>query len=349
VALALGAGRGVVAQDRSEPDVRTRILTRTDVEALLPMRDCIEVMARTLRATARGEAINPLRTALRFPDGRGLVGLMPAQLASPPCAGVKIVTVMPGNHGTPYDSHQGAVVLFETEHGCPIAMIDASSVTMIRTAAVSALATRLLAREAASTLAMLGSGVQASSHLAAMREVRAIDRVRVWSRTRANADAFAKKEVEKHGIPIEAAPDAESAVADADIVCTTTSAKEPVLKGAWLTEGTHVNAVGACFRSFRELDTEAVRRARLFVDRRESALHEAGDFLIPLEEGAIAESHIRAEIGELLLGTAEGRGSPSEITIFKSLGIGVEDLGAAHHLWTMAERLGRGGLVDFRE
>jgi ornithine cyclodeaminase len=327
--------------------MKTRILTRQDVEELLPMRDCIEVMAKTLAATARGQAINPLRTALRFPDGRGLLGLMPAQLASPPCAGVKIVTVMPGNHGTKYDSHQGAVLLFEPDHGCPVAVIDASSVTAIRTAAVSAVATRLLARESATNLAVLGSGVQASSHLAAMREVRQVQSVRVWSRTPANAEAFARREGERHGIGIAVAKTVESAVRDADVVCTTTSSKEPVLKGAWLAEGVHVNAVGACFRASRELDTEAVKLARLFVDRRESALNESGDFLIPLQEGAIAEDHIQAEIGELLVGVADGRRSESEITIFKSLGIGVEDLGAAHRVWTMAEKVGRGALVDF--
>ena len=323
------------------------ILSENDVRELLSMEECIAVMEKTLETTARGDAVNPLRTALRFPVGDGLLGMMPAYLASPKSAGIKIVTVMPGNHGTEFDSHQGTVVLFEVEHGCPLAVIEASSVTAIRTAAVSALATRLLAREDASKLAILGSGVQAASHLEAMRCVRDIESVTVWSRSNANAKRFADNESARYEVPVTPVSSVPDAVAGADIVCTATSAVEPILEGPWIAPGTHINAVGACLRSWRELDADAARRSRVYVDRRESADNEAGDLLIAKEEGVIGADHVVGEIGELLLGTVEGRSSHEDITLFESLGIGVEDLGTAHFLYEKAAKLGAGTPVEF--
>ncbi len=323
-----------------------RILSHREVRKLLPMGECIDVMKRTLEATARGEAVNPLRTALRFPDGSGLLGLMPAYLGSPRCAGIKVVTVMPGNHGTEYDSHQGVVLLFEVENGRPLAMMDGSTITGIRTAAVSGLATRLLAREDATTLAILGSGIQARTHLAAMKAVRGLTAVRVWSRSKENARRFAERESRRHGIPVETAGSAREAVAGAEIICTTTSSREPVLSGEWISPGAHINAVGACLPNCRELDTAAVARARLFVDRRESAFNEAGDSLIPKREGAIEDAHILGEIGEILLGQVRGRVSADDITLFKSLGIGVEDLGAAYYIHQKAAARDAGITVE---
>jgi ornithine cyclodeaminase len=271
-----------------------------------------------------------------------LLGLMPAYLGTPACIGIKVVTVMPGNHGTPWDAHQGAVLLFEAEHGRLLAVIDASAVTALRTGAVSGMATRALARHDAGRVAILGSGVQAASHLEAMLVARDVSTVTVWSRSEANARRFAERESAKHGIAVRVAATAREAVEGADIVCTTTSAKEPVLEGAWLSPGTHVNAAGACFPGARELDTFAVVRSRLFVDRRESALNEAGDFLIPRKEGAVGDDHIVAELGDVLLGRSPGRRSGDEVTLFKSLGIGVEDLAAAHRLHRRAEAEGSG-------
>lgn len=314
----------------------TRILTGRNVYDLLPMDECMRLMAEVLETTARGDAVNPLRTVLRFPDGNGLLGMMPAYLGEPRSAGIKIVTVMPGNHGTQYDSHQGAVMLFDVDHGCPLALIDASSITAIRTAAVSGVATRLLARSDAATLAILGSGVQARTHLDAMRRVRDILKVTVWSRSADKTRAFADRESKRHGIDIEVTESAQRATADADIICTTTSSGEPVLAGEWIAPGTHINAVGACIASCRELDTVAVVRSRLYVDRLESAHNEAGDFLIPKKEGKIGDDHIVGEIGDMLLGKLQGRRSHDEITMFKSLGIGVEDLRVAFYLYKKA-------------
>ncbi len=322
--------------------MKTLILSETAVRELLPMEECVDLMAEALRAVSRGDAVLPLRTGVWLPDRSGLLGVMPAYLGSPRSMGLKAVSVMPGNHGTEFDSHQGAVLLFEPDHGALLAVIDASSITAIRTAAVSAAATQLLAREDAGDLAILGSGVQAASHLAAMRVVRPLRRVRVFSRTPANARAFAEREAARHGIRIETTPDAAAAVQEADLICTTTASREPVLRGEWISPGAHLNAVGASFATGRELDTETVLRARLYVDNRESALHEAGDFLIPRAEGALGDDHIVGEIGEALLGRIPGRRSADEITLFKSLGLAVEDLAAAHHIYTRALESGMG-------
>jgi ornithine cyclodeaminase len=260
--------------------------------------------------------------------------------------GLKAVSVMPKNHGTEYDSHQGVVLLFEIEHGSLLAVIDASSITAIRTAAVSAAATDLLARADSSDLAILGSGVQARTHLEAMHAVRRLRRVRVWSRDHAHARDFAERESPRFACSVEPVAEARAAVEDAAIICTTTASREPVLQGDWIAPGAHVNAAGASIAAARELDTRAVQRARLYVDRRESALNEAGDFLIPRAEGAIGDDHIAGEIGEVLLGLVPGRRSADEITLFKSLGLAVEDLAAAHHVYTMALQSGAGTAIE---
>jgi ornithine cyclodeaminase len=329
--------------------VELRVIPQREVERLLPMRECVEIMARALETTSRGEATLPLRQAVWMTDRRGMIGVMPAFLGQPRSLGLKAVSIFPGNHGTAFDSHQGAVLLFDTEHGSPIAVLDASAITAIRTAAVSAVATRALALPGAGDLAILGAGVQAASHLAAMREVRPLRRVRVWSRTAERARRFAAAEGARHGLPVEAVATAREAVEGSDLVCTTTAAREPVLRGAWLAPGAHVNAVGACFATARELDTEAVRRARVIVDRRESALHEAGDLLIPIQEGALGEDHVAGELGDVLLGRVPGRRSPEEVTLFESLGIAVEDLAAAQHVYQQALAQGAGVAVRFGE
>jgi len=323
-----------------------RLLTHRDVRELLPMNECVDVMATALAALSRGDVTLPLRTMMWLPEKIGLLGLMPAYLGDPRCFGLKAISFMPANMGTEYESHQGAVLLFEVEHGQLLAVIDASSITGIRTAAASGLATRLLARENAGDLALLGSGVQAASHLEAMGVVRNLRRVRVWSRDTEGAEAFAEREGRRLGISIETASSARGAVKGADIICTTTGAKEPILAGEWLSPGAHVNAVGACFPTARELDTDAVRRSRFYVDCRESTLNEAGDFLIPRREGAIGDDHIVGEIGDVMLGNVEGRRSPEEITVFKSLGIAIEDLASAHHIYKKAVASDRGLRAD---
>jgi ornithine cyclodeaminase/alanine dehydrogenase-like protein (mu-crystallin family) len=322
------------------------IVNQREVAQLLPMAECMAVMEDALRALAEGDARLPLRTIVRLPDGRSAFGAMPAYLGRPAAMGLKVVTVFPGNEGTRYDSHIGAVLLFDVEHGRLLAVMDASAVTAIRTAAVSGVATRLLAREDASTLALLGSGVQAMTHLESMRIARPIERVRVWSRSPGRAAWFAARAAKRFGVDVEVAGSVQGAVEGADVVCTVTSAREPVLRGEWLAPGAHVNAVGSSQPTARELDSEAVRRARLYVDRRESTVNEAGDYLVPRSEGVIGDDHIVGEIGELLLGRVPGRRSADEVTLFKSLGLAIEDVAAAHHVHARAVATGAGTRVE---
>jgi alanine dehydrogenase len=317
------------------------LLNRDDVEALLPMDECIEAVDGALRALTRGEAVQPLRAAHWMPDRNGLLVVMPGMLGKA-IAGVKVLTVVPENHLHGEESHQGMVLLFEQERGRPLALLDASSVTAIRTAAVSAVATRALARADAGDLALLGSGVQAGTHLDAMRAVRSLRRVRVWSRRPESARRFAEEQGERTGLTVEPMPSAREAVQGADLICTVTAAREPVLLGEWIAPGAHVNAAGASTPNARELDAAAVARSRLFTDRRESLFAESGDFLLARAEGAITDDHIRGEIGEVLEGKVRGRRTDGEITLFKSLGIAVEDLAAGWHVYRKALAAGRG-------
>lgn len=322
------------------------LINQVDVRRLLPMNECMEVMAQTLLTVAKGNAIVPLRPVMWLPEKVGALGMMPGYLGDIGMMGVKVVSVFPGNHGTAYDSHMGAVMLFEDKHGQLLAIVDASEITAIRTAAVSGVATRLLAREDASELAILGSGVQAASHLAAMLLARNITRVRLWSRNVQHAAKLAEIAGKRHGVAIDVMSSAQAAVEGADIVCTVTSAREPVLLGEWLQAGVHINAVGSSVAFTRELDTAAMVKAKLFVDRRESTLNEAGDFLLPRQEGAIEDTHIRGEIGEILLGCVKGRETEQEITLFKSLGLAVEDVAAAHHVYIKSLEDGSGVPVE---
>ena len=325
--------------------MQTLILNQQEVSRLLPMAGCITIMEDTLKALSQGQAILPLRNTVRLPGGNMFV-LMPAYLDNLPAVGSKVISVFPGNHGTQYDAHQGVVLLFETGHGCLRAIIDATSITAIRTPAVSGAATKLLARPDASHLAILGAGTQARGHLEAMLAVRPIRHVRVWSLPLAQAHEFACSQSRRFDIPIQAVDTAREAVEGAEIICTVTSAREPILHGEWLSPGTHINAVGSSVPFTRELDTAAVALSRLFVDRRESTLNEAGDFLFPRKEGAIGDDHILGEIGEILNGTLPGRQTSEEITLFKSLGLAIEDLAAAQYVYDKARQAGVGVWVE---
>jgi ornithine cyclodeaminase/alanine dehydrogenase-like protein (mu-crystallin family) len=310
--------------------MKTLILSHADVEELLAMEECIGVMEEALAALARGEVHNPLRQAIRAPGAPGLLGLMPAWRGSgTPYYGLKEVCVFPENPKRGLDTHVGTVILHSGETGEPLAILNASAITAIRTAAVSAVATKLLAREDAAVLAVLGNGVQARAHLRAIPLVRAIREVRVYSRSGGTVAS------------------AEEAVRGADIVVTATSSREPVVRREWLSDGVHINAVGSSIAAARELDGATVAAASLFVDRRESTVNESGDYLFALREGAIAgPEHIRAELGEILTGSARGRTRPEEITLFKSLGLAVEDLAAAAFLYEKGVREGRGTWIE---
>jgi ornithine cyclodeaminase/alanine dehydrogenase-like protein (mu-crystallin family) len=317
------------------------VLNQEEVERLLDMEGCIEAMAEALASLARGEVQVPLRFIVSPEDGDSLLGLMPAHRGGEaPLYSLKTVAVFPDNPRRGLDAHQGTVTLFDGETGEVRALMNASAITAIRTAAVSAVATRLLAREDARELAILGAGVQARTHLDAMRLVRDFELVRVYSPTPEHARAVADEG------RAEAVASAEQAVRGADVVVTATNAIEPVLRLEWLKDGAHVNAIGGRPPQMTELDPETIAASALYVDRRESAENEAGDYRRALEEGAIGRDHIRAEIGEVLIGSAPGR-TGGELTIFRSLGLAVEDLAAAEYVVRRARETGAGTEVPF--
>jgi ornithine cyclodeaminase len=303
--------------------VSVLVLSDADVRELLDMESCIAAMEAALAALAREELSMPLRFVFR-PPGEQLLGLMPAHSGGPtPVFSLKEIVIAPSNGARGLDPHQGAVLLHDGETGVLRAVLNASAITETRTAAVSAVATKLLARPAARRVAILGAGVQARSHAHAMRTVIDDLELRVWSRTPAHAEALA---LESHAVRCDTV---EDAVDGADVVCTCTSAREPIVRRAWLAPGAHVNAVGSSVPAARELDADLVAAASLFVDRRESTLNESGDYLRAVEEEGIGPDHILAELGELLVGAHQGRRDNDELTLFKSLGLAVEDLAAA--------------------
>jgi len=322
------------------------ILDSTQIRELLPMPECIELMADALSALARGEVFQPLRTITRPPDAHGLLGLMPAYRSGEHGAfGLKAICVFPGNPALGKDAHQGAVMLFSRETGELLALMNASKITAIRTAAVSAVATRLLAREDAEVLAIIGAGVQARTHLAALACVREIKEARVACRNIGHSQQLAVEM--QFPFPIKPVRTNEEAVRGADVIVTATSSLEPVINKDWISPGAHVNAIGTHSPNSREVDSGTMSVARIFVDRRESAINESGDYLLAAKEGVVTPDSIVAEIGELLIGTKTGRSSESEITLFKSLGLAIEDVACADYVYKKATANNSGTYVSF--
>ena len=323
------------------------VLRGEDVRALLPMNECIALMRTTMIAVSEGRAELPLRSIMAMPGDIGKMGNMSGFLAEPECYGVKIISMSPRNIGTSYSSHLGVVLLFETGHGRPVAFLDAAEITAIRTAAVSGLATDLLAHADAGDLAILGAGEQARSHLEAMLAVRPIRRVRVWSHHPEAAARFAEEQGMRHGITIDAMTDAALATAGADLICTVSRAHEPVLRNEWVADGAHLNLVGSSIAQAAEIDTPLVVRARYFVDYQTSTINEAGEYLRALREGAITPDHILGEIGAVANGSIAGRTGRDDVTLYKSLGIAAQDLAAAHLVTARAKERGIGQRVEF--
>ena len=317
-----------------------RILNGEAVRQLLDMKSCIEAMRSAFAKTSAGAAEQPIRTALRIPD-KGLIGMMPGRFTDGSAFGIKVVSIFPGNFGKGVPTHMGMVLLFDAENGVPRALIDAHAVTMIRTAAASAVATDVLARKEANSLALLGYGDQAVSHLEAIKLVRQLDKVVVWGRDRRRAEAFAAE----HGAVV--AESVEAAVNEAELVCTLTAAQTPILFGRSLRPGQHVNAVGASLPNAAELDGEAVAKSRFFTDYRASAEALAGEYRDAVSAGLITPEHLLGEIGDILNGKVAGRDSAADITCFKSLGMAAEDLAAGELILRRAEEQNIGVEVDF--
>jgi ornithine cyclodeaminase/alanine dehydrogenase-like protein (mu-crystallin family) len=328
--------------------MKVLLLSHDEVCALLPVAECISLMHAALVSLAEGLAHQPLRTIVRPPGAAGLLGLMPSYSSGERSAfGLKAICVFPGNAARGKDSHQGAVLMFSAETGELLAVVNASAVTAVRTAAVSGVATRALACEDAGDLAVVGAGVQARAHVEAMSHVRRIRRCRVASRRVESARRLADELQGSYEFPFEAVGTVEEALRGADLIVTATNAAEAVVRREWVSAGAHINAVGACTPNARELDAETVAASSLFVDSVESTLNEAGDYLRAAQERAVAPGHIRAELGEVLKGSKPGRTSAEEITLFKSLGLAVEDLAAAEYLYRKSKETGAGTWASF--
>ena len=296
------------------------------------MAACIDLMAETQAAISRGEMTLPQRSFLPVADGRSTLGVMPGETRS--AFGAKLISLFPNNPAQGRPAIQGLIVTFDPETGTPRAVVDGAAVTAIRTAAASAAATRVLALEDASVLALLGYGVQAETHLEAMRCVREVREVRVWGPNPAKAGRFAAQHSTPE-CPIAPVETAREALLNADLVCAVSAASEPIIKGRWLAAGCHVNLVGAHTPSTREADGDTMRRAHIFTEIKSAALQESGDILLAIEEGKISANDVRSEIGEVLDGLIAGRRNDKEITLYVSLGNTAQDLAAAEYVARM--------------
>jgi ornithine cyclodeaminase/alanine dehydrogenase-like protein (mu-crystallin family) len=319
------------------------IIDAADVRAHLTMAECIDAMVKAMIAVSGTTAFMPPRTVMPLIDKSGYFAVMPGSLSEPLVYGAKVVSLHPANPAAGRPAIQGFVALFDHATGRPLALVDGAEITALRTAAASGLATRLLARSDSATLGLLGYGVQAGTHLEAICAVRDIAEVRVWGRSWERARAFAERHSARLHPRIVAVAEPQTAAA-CDIVCTVTGSAEPIIRGEWIRPGTHVNLVGAHSPTTREADTALVTRGRVYVDALASAFSEAGDILIPIEKGALARSHVVGEIGALLLGRVEGRATPAQITVYKSLGVVAQDLVAAHAVWVACANSQRSAL-----
>jgi len=331
--------------------MRLLVLSAADVHAVLSYDQCTAAMREALIALAEGRAQQPLRTVIS-PDGAaGLMALMPSYRAATGAQdaayGLKAICITPGNPAAGLDTHLGVVLLSSGTTGEPVALVNASAITEIRTAAVSVIATEMLARPDADELAVIGAGVQARAHILALDGARRLSEIRVASRNQVRAEKLVASLAGATAAPVTFCRSARVAVAGAGVVVTATNSGRPVLERDWISPGTHINAVGACLPGQRELDTATVAAGVLFADRRDSLLAESGDYLLAAAAGAVTPAHLRAELGELLTGTASGRVSADEITIFESLGLAIEDLAAAECAYRLAAANGAGAWIDF--
>jgi ornithine cyclodeaminase len=319
-----------------------RLLNEQQVHSLLPMGDLIAAMESALAKFSAREVLQPVRSVLTVGPTKAYFGLMPAYVPAPASLGAKLVTVFGDNHKKNLPSHLATILLLDPDTGALVAMMDGRYITEARTAAVSAVSTRFLARPEASTLAIIGSGVQARSHFEAYQLVRQLKEVRIWSPRPQSRRQFIDDMSPTSSIPIVDADSAEAAVRGADLIVLVTSSPTPVIEDAWVSEGAHVVGVGACRPNQQEIAPQLVKRARLFVDSRDAAVVEAGDVVMNVNAGLFDASHIRGEIGDVVLGRVDGRKSSKDITIFKSLGMAVEDVVAADLVLRRASESGAG-------
>lgn len=312
-----------------------RFIDREEVSRRLSYDVCIPIVRKAMIALSKGETKQLLRSLIPLSEGR-ILGIMPGALGAHAAFGAKLISVFQENFARGMQSHQGVVILFDPETGAPVCVIDAGEVTAIRTAAASAVATDVLARKEARRLALLGYGEQAGTHARAIGKVRHLESIVVWGRSPERAEAFAEKIRAELAVPVFAAANVREAVAEADIICTVTPAAEPILQGAWVRPGTHVNVVGSGYAGPVEVDNDLVVRSRFIADSREGVLQQGAEFLRAKAAGLVGDDHVVGEIGQVLSGEIEGRRSNEEITVYKSLGHVVQDLASAWALYSGA-------------
>jgi thiomorpholine-carboxylate dehydrogenase len=318
------------------------LLTDADVRELLPPAELIDGMTRALAAFSSGQSVQPVRTVVQAGALRNFLGVMPAYLPAPAALGAKLVSFFETNAARGLPTHSATIVLLNPETGVLEAVMDGRYITEMRTSAVSAVATRLLARPEAAVLAILGSGVQAHSHAVLLPQVRGFREIRAWSPTRAHLEQFAASACPAARIPVRTTGNAEEAVRSADVIVLATASAGPVIRSTWVSDGALVISVGACRPDVREMDPELTARARLIVDSRAAALVESGDIVQGIREGRFVATHIAAELGEVILGIISGRIAADQVIVFKSLGMAVEDVAAAHLAYARAMDAGKG-------
>jgi ornithine cyclodeaminase len=313
-----------------------RFIDREEVARRLTYEVCMPIVREAMIAFSHGKTRQHLRSIIPLANGR-MFGIMPGALGETDPFGAKLISIYPENFDKGLQSHQGLVILFDPDTGAPVCVVHAGEVTAIRTAAASAVATDALARRDARRMAILGYGEQAETHAIAISKVRNLERITVWGRSPERAGAFAARMSAHLGVPFDAAETVQAAVAEADIICAVTPAREPILKGAWVRPGTHLNLVGSSVAGLAEVDNDLVARCRFIADSREGVLRQGGEFLNAKAAGLIGDDHIVAEIGQVLAGDIPGRRNETEITAYKSLGHVVQDLASAWALYSQAE------------
>ena len=313
----------------------------------ITMEECITVMENIFIQLEEDQAFNPLRSAMLIPGENGLLSMMPGYVNKQDIMGIKSVSVYPENANIGLESHQGSVTLFNALNGTPLAIMEAGQITAIRTAAVSGLATRILAKKNSKILAILGSGILARTHIEAMTTILNLEEIRVWSKNKKNAKILVEEQRKKYAIPFRPFDTVNEAIYNADIICTTTAAVEPILHGKYLMQGVHINAVGSSVRNTRELDGFAIKLSKLYVDKIESTINESGDFLMAKQEGTIDDNHIIGTLGEILTKQKKGRNNINDITLFKSLGLAVEDIATAFFIYDKYVKSNKGNWVEF--
>jgi ornithine cyclodeaminase/alanine dehydrogenase len=320
----------------------TLILSLDDVKSVLTMPDCIEAVEEAFRQLSLGNVVQPTRPTIRIPAHRALINAMPAYIGGVEALGVKWVGGYLGNPAIGLPVVQALIILNDGTNMTPLAVMNGTYITAVRTGAVSGVATRLLARPEAATVGIIGAGVQAKTQLEAVCAVRSISEARVFDVVPEAAARYAAEMSERLGVPVRPAAAAEEAVREMDVVCAASTSKTPVVLGDWLKEGAHINGVGSHSVDARELDTRTIVRSTVVVDTMDAAMAEAGDLLDPIAEGAVTEAHIRAELGDVITGKKPGRTSPREITLFKSQGLAIQDVATAQLVYRMARERGIG-------